>query len=469
MSSKILKYDVLLERVESFETYKQYFNKVDKEFWEETKAKDTQEQYQQYLKTFFHPLYEKEAKNRIFSIKLERERKLEREDERKRKIAEQARAKKMEEEELIDLVNTNSSSDNNKITKIEELKEIRYLYFGTKSTYLQIPKGIEKLENLESIQFNGQQVEFPESIKKLKKLKRINFRGYQVLNIPISIDYCRHLIAIEFNYIMDINFPSSIRPLETIKELHCNNTDINIESIIKLFKNLEIFQWDSPYDTNLTVNISKNVIKLENLKNLRIWGIESIEFPKSIGSMKKLEAIHISDCRNVKFLEPIEVGHSLKELYIRGISGGRGGNLLFPKSIGNFKNLEILNIEHIRIDLIPESIGSLKNLEKLTLFIFNSARKHLPNSIGNLSNLKELHINDFNLPSSIRKLKLLKNHKFLCQRIDEIDNQAWNSAKYGNDIEGYKRYLNEFPDGLYRDEANKIVNPSLFSLLFGKK
>ncbi|ORX86686.1 L domain-like protein [Anaeromyces robustus] len=71
---------------------------------------------------------------------------------------------------------------------------------------------------------------------------------------------------------------------------------------------------------------------------------------------------------------------------------------ILPDSIGNLKNLRILDLSYNRLKTLPKSIGNLKNLKKLNLSE-NFDFSELPDSIGNLENLHTLSLKKTNLES----------------------------------------------------------------------
>ena len=95
---------------------------------------------------------------------------------------------------------------------------------------------------------------------------------------------------------------------------------------------------------------------------------------------------------------------SLKELIIYSYLTS------LPKSIGNLKSLEKLNIRFSRIKNLPESLGNLVSLKNLQLR--ENQLTSLPENIGNLVNLKDLNLNQnlvTFLPESIENLNSLEN------------------------------------------------------------
>ncbi len=101
-----------------------------------------------------------------------------------------------------------------------------------------------------------------------------------------------------------------------------------------------------------------------------------------------------------------------------------GGNELYalPDSIGGLTNLKNLNLFGNRLTVLPDSIGGLENLEN-----FNLSRNQLtvlPDSIGGLKNLKSLRLfrNQLTvLPDSIGNLKNLEDLNLFGNRLTKLN------------------------------------------------
>ena len=94
-------------------------------------------------------------------------------------------------------------------------------------------------------------------------------------------------------------------------------------------------------------------------------------------------------------------------------SYGRGIYLKFlPDSIGNLKNLRILDLSNNKLETLPDSIGNLTNLEELYLSN-NYHFSKLPDSIGNLKKLEVLELEKTSLKSLPESLENLTNLKEL--------------------------------------------------------
>lgn len=101
---------------------------------------------------------------------------------------------------------------------------------------------------------------------------------------------------------------------------------------------------------------------------------------------------------------------------------------VLPKSIGNLRNLRILDLSGNQLKNLPDSIGNLKKLKELNLS-GNRLLKTLPESIGNLEDLEVLNLDETNLdplPESLENLTNLEDltlSKFVIKSYTNLDNQ----------------------------------------------
>lgn len=152
----------------------------------------------------------------------------------------------------------------------------------------------------------------------------------------------------------------------------------------------------------LSINdkIPKNIVKLPNLKTLKLSNIKSL--PKEIFSMKSLTSLIITNSSITKL--PIEIGNS--NLEILKITNSNLTSL--TREIGNLKKLKILDLTNNNLTSIPSEIGQLINL--ISLSLYNNKIKELPNSIGNLKKLEKLFVGGnpiVEMPFTIVNLKHL--------------------------------------------------------------
>jgi hypothetical protein len=183
--------------------------------------------------------------------------------------------------------------------------------------------------------------------------------------------------------------PAEVR---TLKKLYGWSTDYLVKHGIKsldfrserLFNGVppEVYQY-APLE-RLTFHkvalkeISKDIGRLKNLRELTILDCSIDTLPDEIGSLKKLRKLWISDTK----IESI------------------------PSSIGNLKKLTHLILGGNKLTAVPETIGSLTLLEMLS--ISNNPIREVPKSIGQLKSLKDLFVQKTLLPKKefprLRKL-----------------------------------------------------------------
>ncbi len=183
-----------------------------------------------------------------------------------------------------------------------------------------------------------------------------------------------------------------------------------IEKIKTLEKNLqEIINWADKF------NISKNVI------------------PRELKTLEQITTINLQNATIEELPQCFKHLKYLKSLNLRN-------NLLktFPPVILQMENLEELDLSWNYLESIPEEIINLKKLKKLNLDL---NKIYTPPK-----NINQLH------PLIKREIEnLIVNNK-------KIDEQAWEEAKKDNSEHSYKRYLNKFPNGLHKKEAQKRYN-----------
>lgn len=160
-------------------------------------------------------------------------------------------------------------------------------------------------------------------------------------------------------------------------------------------------------DYNLT-EIPQEIGRLENLKELNLYGNNLIELTPKIGELKNLKELSLS--RNHLTLLPPEIGElkKLTKLYLfhnqlikLPPEIGKLKNLtkidltgnqltLLPSEIGELENLEDLDVSHNQLTQIPPEISKLRNLVRLSL-CYNKLAE-IPPEIGELTKLKQLDV-----------------------------------------------------------------------------
>ncbi len=130
--------------------------------------------------------------------------------------------------------------------------------------------------------------------------------------------------------------------------------------------------------------------------------------PASIGNLKKLEAICISETSIQELPSEIENLTNLKDLRLLHMS--RLASL--PTSIGNLKKLEKITIVRTIIQELPNEIGNLTNLKDLRL-LYMSRLASLPASIGNLKKIEKICISETSIQELPKEIGDLENLKIL--------------------------------------------------------
>jgi len=156
--------------------------------------------------------------------------------------------------------------------------------------------------------------------------------------------------------------------------------------------------------------------------------------PKSIGNHIELKVLKVysesneSICLNTL---PTTIGN-LRNLQILDLSHNKLKSL--PDYVGNLKNLQTLDLSSNELKTLPDTIGKLKYL--LILDVSNNMLTTLPNSIGNIKNLEELYISRNHafskLPNSIGNLINLLALELNCTNILELPETMENLTNIEN-------------------------------------
>jgi len=375
---------------------------------------------------------------------------------------------------------------------VENLSIKRYLFDKYIKFTQNMADGLSKLTNLNSLSIEDTDIDIKldfskfENLKKLTSLeiKNVNFAYYNY--IPTNLlKYCKYLKKLIIDDgTVDENGLNIISDLTQLEELELYYIDYmngaNFSSINKL-KNLTSLKLHcSLYDE---LNISSNFFRLTKLKNLEIDECAIIPSSKSLtwSNFKNLEHLYMATVDEEYYREVFDFKYlgdmpSLKEVHIFAM-----GYPSIPESIGNLKNLEILELKFNEITEIPKSIGklqklrvldlsgnnikalpdeigNLKNLEEINIFVGDLTR--LPETVGNLANLKKIYITKtklMNIPKNIGNLSKLQSFDLTENKITEIPKSIGNL-----NIENL--YLQSNNIQRIPDEVGNMKNLKLISL-----
>lgn len=358
----------------------------------------------------------------------------------------------------------------------EELKYFKMINFVQLSNVLinNLPEWIGELDNLEELNLEELNVSYlPKSIHQLKKLKKIRLWDNDFKKIPIEVYKVVNLEEIEFRPKVGtqqtVTLLNELQYLTKLRVLKNYNSKLEvIPSWIGNLSSLEriSFGINKDFVTNLPESF-------KNLKNLKEFPFDFDEFSEIAhwtkeGCFPNIEWISFHN--NLTEL-PIEIKKfkKLTSLYVSQSSLKE-----IPEWIEAFSELKVLSIRSDNLKTIPNSFGNLKKLEKLDLTY--TPIRELPSTMCNLHNLKYLYLN-YNylhkIPKCILKLSNFADNYELEWAMEKLDRDKnmYQQIKSLNSKSAYKKYLKEFPDGIYKDEAkqkiNELPDESLIKRIFG--
>lgn len=163
--------------------------------------------------------------------------------------------------------------------------------------------------------------------------------------------------------------------------------------------------------------IKKNAEKKEptlDLRNMRLS-----DFPEEIFQLQHIKTLLLGNKEVVG-----KMFFSLGEAFWRTCEKQHNEVLFLPETIGQLKNLEVLDLNQVELYRLPESIGELTALKELHLA--NNQLYELPKSFAQLQNLEVLDIS-FNcfgeFPMEVLACKKLKNLNIGSNRLSHIPDE----------------------------------------------
>jgi len=298
------------------------------------------------------------------------------------------------------------------VPKADIPKTVETLWVKHVSLTQEIVDTISELINLKSIIFDYSVINKKLDFKKFENLKNLEHIYIDGCKFYLSdmLQYCKSLKKFE---IMDATIYQknldAIGYLTELEELNLIRVSLIADfTALKKLKNLTTFNIScSGYDITF---LSKYFYSLTNLKSFSASSCD-IAIPASKddsytwSNLKNLEYFNVEYNRNGRIdLKNFGNNPNLKQFIITIATLPS-----IPESIGNLKNIEILNLSNNKITSVPESIGNLETLRILNLN--DNDLTSLPDKIGNLKNLEEFYFtyNDITrLPESFKNLTQLR-------------------------------------------------------------
>ncbi|WP_270999924.1 immunoglobulin-like domain-containing protein [Listeria seeligeri] len=217
-----------------------------------------------------------------------------------------------------------------------------------------------------------------------------------------------------------------IAAIKTMQVNDISSLSAFIPKAIGLYTGLESLE--ICYKRNLSGTIPDEIGNLTNLTYLRLMG-NSLNgtIPDSIGNLTKLQTLDLAgNAMNSTYngyraeglggAVPESVGNltELKELKL----GSYSNFTSLPSSIGNLKKLETLEMSQSRLTSVPIEVKDLTSLKSMN-FSYNQINQEIPEEWGQLTNLTNFNVecNAFygEIPEwtySVPTIRLSKNHLF---------------------------------------------------------
>ncbi|KAM3233068.1 TMV resistance protein N-like [Capsicum annuum] len=262
-------------------------------------------------------------------------------------------------------------------------------------------------------------------------LRLLIVKGEEVRHYEPVSDTIKHLSSslkwLDWSYYSFESLPASFQPRNLV------GLNMTFSSLVEICKEPKAFD----KLTILNLSFSENLLRTPNfsgIPNLQRIVLKSclslVEVHPSIGNLKKLISLNMTNCKNLKFLLSSIQMESLESLNLCGCEKLEA----LPEIKGNMESLSELLLGCTAIRELPSSIGSLlgiilldfhscenlvrlpasvSKMKKLKVLILKgcSNLSTLPESLGDLEELEQLYAGNtaiWQLPDSMEKLSKLK-------------------------------------------------------------
>ena len=255
----------------------------------------------------------------------------------------------------------------------------------------ELPSSISCLEALWNLSLTGCSnfEKFPEIQRTMECLEMLSLYGTAIKELPDSIDHLTGLNSLCLEDCKNLSsLPSSIYGLKDLNKLYLNGCS-NLEALPNV------------------------VVDMGGLYGLYASGTAMTELPSSIGRLRKLKAIVLTNCENL---------------------------LTLPDSVGNFTSLSYLCVRNCsKLHKLPDSLRRLQFcLETLDLAGCNLMEGAIPSDLWCLSSLQILDLSENNIcriPAGINQLPMLEdlrvNHCLMLKEIPELPSRLRRIQAHG--------------------------------------
>jgi Leucine-rich repeat (LRR) protein len=314
------------------------------------------------------------------------------------------------------------------LVRIGELRYLRHLYIDWNNNITELPAGISKLTDLESLYINHcyelqiadrlgacknlrkltlKEIalkEYPLCINKLKNLEQLDLTDNEIETVPKSIGRLKKLQHLEMGSNRVTILPPNIRQLKKLKYLGLADNGLKeYPNIINELKGLEKLSLGRN-DFEMTPVFSE---KLTALKVVSLRSCDTLFFPLTLLKLPQLEYLDIS-YTPVMFPNTFGVQSSnLKTIDAIGCK-----LVTFPSILKDLTALEFLDLKKNEITFLPKTISAFEQLKKLDIsqnkinevaknIVLDNSLKELDLSLNELSEMPNIAT-----WTSLRKLKV---------------------------------------------------------------
>ena len=236
-----------------------------------------------------------------------------------------------------------------------------------------LPKFISNLQKLTILNLNKNEfTNFPDFITELQSLTTLNLEENKLTSLPVSIAKLQNLTELELGSNALMTLAEDVAGLQNITKLNLRKNKITRlpDSLAKLQKLTSL-----NLQGNQLTSLPESITTLHNLTTLILNNNPLTGLPESIGNLHHLEVLDLSN--NTTFfsvksnLDKPDSSYLTMRTAIWPKKEVKEFNDIkftkLPESIGELKNLKSLNISNNQLTSLPKSIVKLENLRELDL------------------------------------------------------------------------------------------------------
>lgn len=262
--------------------------------------------------------------------------------------------KELDNDKVIELRIFSKNINDSVFKIILQLSNLKYLQLRSTENITEIPTEISNLSKLEYLDLDNNKIEkISDEISKSTSLKTLILSRNNLTFIPNSISKLVNLEKLNLSSNKITNISSHITKLIKLKYLNLANN-------------------------KQSQQISSEILKLEKLEELDLYGNQLKSIPISLFQLNNLKILDLRGNSIEKIPEKISELIQLEELYL---SSNKIKEL--PNSLFELSNLKKLLLSSNEIENIPNDIYKLRQLEEVDLK--SNKIKIFPNKIGNLT------------------------------------------------------------------------------------